>query len=70
MGWRDSHTKENQENAPGVGQLKLHIFYDLSEESTKLKRDIKDGKIVLGGCCMIDDDLKWECVGCGSNECK
>lgn len=30
-----------------------------------LDKKLKEGRIVLGGCCVSDDDPKWECTNCG-----
>jgi hypothetical protein len=30
-----------------------------------MAKDAEDGKIVLGGCCISDDDPKWRCSECG-----
>lgn len=32
--------------------------------SKKLQKDIDDGKIVLGGCCISDDDPFCICTNC------
>jgi hypothetical protein len=32
--------------------------------SEKLDQDIRDGKVVLGGCCVMDNDPKWHCNKC------
>ncbi|QHI70501.1 hypothetical protein [Tichowtungia aerotolerans] len=30
----------------------------------KLDRDLEAGRIVLGGCCVADDDPRWKCTDC------
>jgi transcription elongation factor Elf1 len=30
-----------------------------------LDKKLEEGRIVLGGCCVSDDDPKWECTNCG-----
>jgi hypothetical protein len=41
------------------------IRYGMHPYSEKLEDDIKQGKIVLGGCCDDDNDPKWQCTDCG-----
>jgi len=31
----------------------------------KLERKISEGRIILGGCCISEDDPAWECSLCG-----
>jgi hypothetical protein len=33
-------------------------------DGSKKVAQIKDGKIVLGGCCISDDDPSWRCINC------
>ena len=33
--------------------------------SDELRRDLDAGAIVLGGCCVSDDDPHWYCNACG-----
>jgi len=28
-------------------------------------KTVEEGKIVLGGCCITNDDPSWQCAGCG-----
>lgn len=30
-----------------------------------LQKKLEEGRIVLGGCCVSDDDPRWECMNCG-----
>ena len=30
----------------------------------ELKRRLNAGQIILGGCCITDDDPLWQCVEC------
>ncbi len=30
----------------------------------KVQDDINNGKIVLGGCCLEEDDPLWQCTSC------
>jgi hypothetical protein len=31
-----------------------------------MQRDIAEGKIIIGGCCVSDDDPTWQCAECGA----
>lgn len=41
-----------------------NILYGMPEQSPKLERDIEAGRIILGGCCISDDDPVWQCADC------
>lgn len=40
------------------------ILFGLPGGSAKLFADLDAGKIVLGGCCVTDDDPVWQCTAC------
>lgn len=40
------------------------ILFGLPAGSAKLFDDLDTGKIVLGGCCVTDDDPVWQCTSC------
>lgn len=42
------------------------ILYGLRMFSEKLMQEINAGKVVLGGCCLGEDDPAWQCADCGS----
>lgn len=42
----------------------VNIMYGLPAFSKKLEDDLNSGKIVLGGCCVSDDDPRWQCLDC------
>jgi len=48
------------------GSLIAGILYGLPHFTTRLNSDIAEGKIVLGGCCISDDDPAWRCVDCST----
>ena len=31
---------------------------------SEIKDDLEAGRIVIGGCCIDDNDPKWECTDC------
>ena len=50
---------------PACGsKLIAPILFGLPMFSEELENKLAAGQIVLGGCCISDDDPKWECVDC------
>ena len=50
---------------PECGQDDVaEILWGLPAFSEKLSRDIDQGKIVLGGCCVSEDSPRWKCNSC------
>lgn len=47
----------------GSGQI-ADILYGYPEFSKELQKDLDEGKLVLGGCCVSGGDPKWKCVDC------
>jgi hypothetical protein len=45
------------------------ILFGFPKFSKKLEKDLKSGKIFLGGCCIFDDSPQFHCNKC-SNEWK
>ena len=39
-------------------------MYGLPVFSDQLNAAIKDGRKVLGGCCITGDDPAWKCLDC------
>ena len=37
--------------------------YPLFDE--QMEKELDEGKIVLGGCCVTPEDPKWHCTSCG-----
>lgn len=40
------------------------IFYGYPLPSEELSKSLDSDQIILGGCCITDDDPKWECNSC------
>ena len=40
------------------------ILWGMPAYSEELEADIAAGKIILGGCCLSEDDAKWKCADC------
>ena len=41
------------------------ILWGYPAFSPDLEKDIEEGRVVLGGCCVSMDDPAWECSRCG-----
>ena len=47
-------------DSPRIAKIQYgHPIYD-----DKMGKDISEEKIVLGGCCVTDDDPDYQCVEC------
>lgn len=42
------------------------IMYGLPDFNEELEHDVREGKIVLGGCVVSDHDPQWMCTSCGA----
>lgn len=40
----------------------LHRYVGIDDD---LDKRLEEGWIVLAGCCISDDDPRWECTNCG-----
>ena len=57
--------KIKPKKCPSCGSEKVaDILWGMPAFSRKLEKDLEDGKIVLGGCCVTDHDPEWQCVDC------
>jgi hypothetical protein len=53
------------DSCPACGSIKIAvIMYGLPAKSPQLTQDVKDGKIVFGGCCITGNDPSWKCLDC------
>ena len=41
------------------------IQYGEPAYSKQLQKDLDEGRIALGGCCVSFDDPEWKCTRCG-----
>lgn len=41
------------------------ILYGMPAMDADLEKEMKEGRITIGGCCIGSDDPAWECTGCG-----
>tara|TARA_B100000315_G_C14545429_1_gene572995 strand:- start:1536 stop:1751 length:216 start_codon:yes stop_codon:yes gene_type:complete len=58
-------SKRKPKKCSKCGSTKIaNILYGLPDGSDEFMEDLKEGRIVLGGCCVTDDDPVWECVNC------
>ena len=57
---------EKPQSCPECGKAPLAtILYGMPAFDQELEREMKEGRVTLGGCCIGDDDPVWECTGCG-----
>lgn len=58
-------SKIKPRKCPACGSSRMaEILYGLPALSVKLEKDLNAGRIVLGGCCVTDDDPEWQCADC------
>ncbi|QEH38599.1 hypothetical protein OJF2_72030 [Aquisphaera giovannonii] len=61
-----STTPQKPHVCPRCGSRKLAtILWGLPAFDDELERRLDAGEVVLGGCCVTDDDPVWECTECG-----
>lgn len=50
---------------PACGSsLMANILYGMPNYDDKLEKDLKAGRITLGGCCVSNNDPQWQCADC------
>lgn len=55
------------EKCPACDERKIaEILYGMPAYSAELQADLDAGRIVLGGCCIGNDDPAWQCTACGA----
>jgi hypothetical protein len=42
------------------------ILWGMPAYSKKLEKEMELGKVVLGGCCVTDNDPSWQCSDCNT----
>ncbi len=68
-GHAKGHIKKGRpRKCPQCGSPRIAmIMYGLPDfSSEKLKKDVEEGRIVLGGCIVRPDNPRWQCKGCGA----
>ena len=59
--------KRKPRRCPRCGSARVaEVLWGLPAGSPELDRDLEAGRVVLGGCCVGDDDPAWECADCGA----
>jgi hypothetical protein len=54
---------KNPRKCPKCGSDKIaNIMYGLPNNSPSLQQEIRENKIVFGGCCITENDPSWKCV--------
>ena len=60
--------KRKPRKCPQCGTARIaDILYGMPIFDSELEKELKDGKIALGGCVISDNDPTWKCVDCGTN---
>jgi hypothetical protein len=58
-------SKRKPPECPSCGSKKVaQILWGYPAFSRKLEKNLKEGKIVLGGCIVSGNDPEWQCVDC------
>jgi len=58
-------SKKKPNKCPECGSKKVAtILWGLPLMNQKVERDLKEGKIVLGGCIITENDPVWQCIEC------
>jgi primosomal protein N' len=61
-------TESKPKKCPHCGSSKIcEILWGMPVYSEQLQSDLAEKKIVLGGCCVSDEDPTWQCVACETN---
>lgn len=63
------HTSKHKPmTCPACGSKKIaDILWGYPGYSEEMEKQIEEGKLVLGGCCITDHDATWQCVDCGAD---
>lgn len=57
--------KTKPRKCPQCGSVRVaSILYGLPDYGEELERKLKEGRIILGGCCALKDDPTWQCADC------
>lgn len=58
-------TKGKPKKCPACSSHRIaEILYGMPEFSAKLEKDLNACRIILGGCCVTNDDPEWQCADC------
>lgn len=56
---------QKPEKCPKCGSERIaEILFGLPAFSDELQKDIDEGRVVLGGCCVSGEDPEWKCMDC------
>lgn len=59
--------KQKQINCPSCKSKKIAKFlYGMPAFSKKLEKELEQGKVKLGGCCISDESPQFHCNDCGN----
>lgn len=64
--WRSRFLAElDAQRCPACGSAEVAgVLYGLPRFTAELTADLDAGRMVLGGCCVCDDDPVWACRAC------
>lgn len=58
-------TERKPRKCPACSSHRIaNILYGMPEYTDELQKDMNSGRIVLGGCCITNDDPRWQCADC------
>jgi hypothetical protein len=58
-------SKRKPRRCPTCGSADIaSVLYGFPAFSAKLEKELEEGKVVLGGCCVSGCDPAWQCVEC------
>lgn len=59
-------TTNAKSECPECGSKDIaRILWGMPAYGEKLERDLEEGSVVLGGCCITGADPEWHCNDCG-----
>lgn len=62
------HCARKPRRCPACGAASVAgILYGYPMFSPELESQLAAGRVVLGGCCVTDDDPRWHCTTCGTD---
>lgn len=60
---------ENNDRRPACPECGSYgvaaILWGMPAFSEQLERDLDEGRVVIGGCCVTGVDPEWHCNDCG-----
>jgi hypothetical protein len=60
---KSTYTKK-PDQCPKCGSLKVASILNGMPASRKIEKEVDEGRVVLGGCCVTDNSPTWKCLEC------